>query len=272
MRFRKRQLIVPVAVAVAAFALGGSAIAITNNNSNLSGSRFIPSKLPKNTYKAGTLHVHTHTNYAHPGDKARGGFAKTVTLLFDHDGRINASGIPTCAGNFASSTTLKQAWHSCGPGAGAKRNAYLSPAGGVSGRASTAPASNFPGCVLAFNGKRTAHGLPTIVLFTRVTVVPNGHANCNKPGSNTSGSTSVTLRGTIGNTGVPGYAKKLTVPNISSAPLPLDDFTTSVRRGRYVTARCHDGDHRFRIRGTFAYSGSGQAPDTVTATQKCTVG
>ena len=271
MRFLKRHVVFAIAAAVAALAIVGSAAAITNNNSNLSGSKFIPSKLPKITYKAGKLFVHTHTNYAHPGDKAHGGFAKTVTLLFDHDGKINPTGIPTCAGNFSSGTTLKQAWHTCGPGAGSSHNAYLSPATGISGRASTAPPSNFNGCVLAFNGRKTSSGLPTIVLFTRVTLTPNGTANCTKLASNTSGNTSVTLKGTISNAGVAGFGKKLTVPHIDSAPLPLDDFTTAVKRGHYVSARCHDADHTFRIRGKFVYSGSGQAPDTVNSTQKCTV-
>src|SRR5436190_16724749 len=187
MRFRKRLVVLPIAAAAAALAIVGTATAITNNNSNLSGSKFTPSTLPKFTYKAGKLFVHTHTNYAHPGDKAHGGFVHQVTLLFDHDGRINATGIPQCAGSFSSSTTLKQAWNTCGPGAGASKNSYLSPATGVSGRASTAPPSNFNGCVLAFNGKRTASGLPTIVLFTRVRLVPNGTANCTHPGSNTGG-------------------------------------------------------------------------------------
>ena len=63
-----------------------------------------------------------------------------------------------------------------------------------SGRASTAPPSNFNGCVLAFNGKKT-NRRPTIVLFTRVTLAPNGRANCANPANNTSGNTSVTLKG-----------------------------------------------------------------------------
>jgi hypothetical protein len=139
-----------------------------------------------------------------------------------------------------------------------------------SGTASTAPASNFPGCVLAFNGKPSG-GNPTIVLFTRVTLAPNGTANCANPASNTSGNTSVTLTGTLTNAGVSDFGKKLTVPNVDSAPLPLDDFTTTVKRGSYVSIRCNDADKQWNIRATFAYSGSGQSPDTVSSSQPCTV-
>jgi hypothetical protein len=271
MRIRRRAALVALAGAAALVTVGG-ATALANNVSTLSGSKIIPSTLPATTYKQAALFVHTGTIYTAPGDKAHGGFAKTVTLLFDDDGKVTPGTIPQCAGAFASSTTLKQAWNTCGPGAGAAKNAYLSPTTGVSGRASTAPPSNFNGCVLAFNGKKTSTGLPTVVLFTRVTLTPNGTANCANPGSNTSGNTSVTLKGTISNAGVADFGKKLVVPNIDSAPLPLDDFTTTVKRGNYITARCHDTNHILNIRGTFQYSGTGEAPDTVNSTQTCTVG
>jgi hypothetical protein len=267
MRMRRR-FAIPALTAAALFAFAGIAWA---NNVSTENFTFTPSKVSHLTYTNGSLFVHTHTNYTHPGDKAHGGFAKTVTLLFDNDFKVNPGTIPKCAGAFASSTTLKQAWNTCGPGAGASKNAYLSPTTGVSGRASTAPPSNFNGCVLAFNGPLSS-GNPTIVLFTRVTLTPNGTANCTNPGNNTSGNTSVTLKGTLTNAGVTDFGKKLTVPNIDSAPLPLDDFTTTVKRGNYVQGRCFDGNHVWNMRTTFAYSGTGEAPDTVNSTQTCTVG
>ena len=258
-------------IGAAALLVAGAATALANNVSTLSGTKITPSKLPKTTFKPVSLFVHTGTTYTHPGDKAHGGFAKTVTLLFDNDGKITPGSVPQCAGAFTSGTTLKQAWDTCGPGAGSTKNAYLSPTTGVSGRASTAPPSNFNGCVLAFNGK-PSNGNPTIVLFTRVTLAVNGTANCANPGSNTAGNTSLTLKGTITNAGVADFGKKLTVPNIDTAPLPLDDFTTTVKRGNYITARCHDTNKILNIRGTFAYSGTGEAPDTVNSTEACTVG
>jgi hypothetical protein len=268
MRIRKRYVI-PALASLASLAIGGVAQAATDNTSSLSLSpktAFTPSKAPKTTFKNGKLFVHTHTNYAHPGDKAHGGFAKTVTIYFDNDFKFNTAGVPQCAGAFASSTTLKQAYAACGPNAGTSKNALIG-----TGTASTAPASNFPGCVAVFNGKPSG-GNPTIILFTRVTLAVNGTANCANPGGNTSGNTSVTLKGTLTNAGVTDFGKKLTVPNVDTAPLPLDDFTAGIQRGNYVQAKCADANKTWNYRGVFAYSGAGQATDTVNATQACTVG
>jgi hypothetical protein len=262
MRIRRRYAI-PALTAAALMAFAGLAWA---NNVSSENFAFTPSKVPKTTFKNGKIFVHTHTTYTHPGDVGHGGKAKTVTLLFDNDFKFNTSAIPKCAGAFASSTTLKQAYAACGPNAGASKNALVG-----TGTASTAPASNFPGCVAAFNGKPSGAN-PTIILFTRVTLAVNGHANCANPGNNTTGNTSVTLKGTLTNAGVADFGKKLTVPNIDTAPLPLDDFTTTVQRGNYVQGKCADANKTWNMRTTFAYSGTGEAPDTVNPIQHCTVG
>jgi len=267
MRIRKRYVI-PALASLAVLAIG-AAPAAANNVSSISltpKTAFTPSKAPKTTFKNGKLFVHTNTVYTAPGDKAHGGFAKTVTVYFDNDFKFNTAGVPQCAGTFASSTTLKQAYAACGPNAGATKNALIG-----TGTASTAPASNFPGCVAVFNGKPSG-GNPTIVLFTRVTLAPNGTANCASPGTNTTGNTSLTLTGTLTNAGVTDFGKKLTVPNVDTAPLPLDDFTAGIQRGNYVQGRCADTNKTWNYRGVFAYSGTGEAPDTVNATQACTVG
>ena len=75
------------------------------------------------------------------------------------------------------------------------------------------------------------------------------------------------LKGTLTNAGKAGYGKKLDVPNIDTQPLPLKDFTTTVKRGSYVQARCSASP--WHIQGKFTYSGTGQTPDTVTASQAC---
>ncbi len=267
MRIRKRY-VVPVLASLAVLMVG-VAQAAANNTSSISltpKTAFTPSKAPKTTFKSGKLFVHTHTNYTAPGDKAHGGFAKTVTVYFDNDFKFNTAGVPQCAGTFTSGTTLKQAYAACGPNAGNSKNALIG-----TGTASTAPASNFPGCVVAFNGK-PAGGNPVIVLFTRVTLAVNGTANCANPGNNTSGNTSLTLKGTLSNAGVTDFGKKLTVPNVDTAPLPLDDFQAGIQRGNYVQAKCADANKTWNYRGVFAYSGTGEATDTVNATQACTVG
>ena len=78
--------------------------------------------LPNNPHaiaKPASLFVHTHTNYAHPGNKAQGGFAKTVTLLFDNDFTITPGTTPKCTTAQLSGKNISQAWATCGPGAGA---------------------------------------------------------------------------------------------------------------------------------------------------------
>ena len=126
--------------------------------------------------------------------------------------------------------------------------------------------ANFNGCTLVFNGP-TSGGNPTVVLYTRVTLVANGTANCAAPAANSSGNTTVLLTGTIANAGVAGFGKKLTVPGIDQLPLPLDDFTTILKRGTYFKAKCSASP--WKVRGTFAYSGAGQAADVSNPTQVC---
>jgi hypothetical protein len=236
------------------------------DNKSCVNFQVLPSNPHNDAANPASLFVHTHTNYAHPGNKAQGGFAKTVTLLFDSDFTIAPGTIPKCTTAQLSGKNISQAWHTCGPLAGAAHNAYLSPATAVSGRTSTAPPSNFNGCTLVFNGP-TVGGNPTVVLYARVTLVANGTANCSNPASNTAGNTTVLLQGRIAPAGVAGFGKKLTVPGIDALPLPLDDFTAIVKRSSYIKARCSGSP--WHVRGTFAYSGTGQATDVSNPTQAC---
>jgi hypothetical protein len=268
MRSRRHYLGFTVAF-LAVLAVGGVASANhTSNVSSLPAFSFTPKDLPNNTtFKAGQLTVRTHTNYAHPGDKPRGGFAKTVRLRFDDDMRVNLAGIPACTATFGGSTTIAQAWERCGPGADTapEVNAYLSPPAAVSGRASTAPPSNFNGCTLVFKKSATS-----LLLFARMTLVANGTANCNNPATNSAGNTSVTLTGNLTNpTNVADFRTLLTVPNIDLQPLPLDDFLARVKRGGAFAARCRDANKLLNLRGTFVYSGTGQPTDTVNKTFGC---
>ena len=75
------------------------------------------------------------------------------------------------------------------------------------------------------------------------------------------------LTGTLSAAGKAGYGKKLDVPNVDTQPLPLKDFVTTVNKGSYVQARCSATP--LHMQTVFTYSGSGQAPDTVNATQAC---
>jgi hypothetical protein len=57
------------------------------------------------------------------------------------------------------------------------------------------------------------------------------------------------------------------LPNIDTQPLPLKDFTTTVKHGSYLQARCSASPWHFQ--GVFTYSGTGQSPDTVNTSQAC---
>jgi hypothetical protein len=274
MRLKSRYLMLGVA-SVAALTVGGIASASHKSNvSSLPTFTFAPKDLPNGTaFKAGALTVQTHTNYAHPGNASLGGKAKTVSLLFDNDIKVSLSGIPACTAGFTAGTTIAQAWERCGPGADGpgEVNAYLSPAGAVSGRASTAPPSNFNGCTLVF--KRASNKL---LLFARVTLIQNGTANCSNPANNTSGNTSTVLTGTLANVGSGDFKTRLRVPNIDQLPLPLDDFKAKVKRGGAFKARCRDTNKRLNLKGTFQYSNDGaggnpnQPNDVVNKTFACT--
>jgi len=230
-----------------------------------------PSNAPGAFSGSQSLGVRTHTNYVSPGNVSSGGKAKTVTLLFDNDFKVNtaAGGANNCLSSDVANKTVAQAYAACGP---AGKNTYLSPAGTISGRASTAPPSNFGACTMVFKGPAANQ----VLLFARVTTVANSNPNCGSVSTASPGNVTVTLTGTIAASGVAGYGQKLTVPNIDSLALPLDDFYATVKRGTnpgYFQARCPAGTTPWKLRGIFAYSGPAGNPggptDTVNKTQAC---
>ncbi len=257
---RKRGLtVITAAIAVGALAAGSVVFAATNNVSHASFS-FEPNKVPKKEYKAGKITVHTDTVFASPGSKPDGGFTKRVQIYFDKNIKFNTKAAKTCAGAFSSNTTMALAMQQCG-------KAKIG-----TGLASTAPPSDFPGCVIAFNGVPVGK-TPTIVLFTRVSFTTGGKANCSDPAHNTSGATSATLIGVL-RPASGQFGKQLDVNNIDGLPLPLDDFTSTIKKGDYVSARCNSGDKTWHVKTVHTYSGgppSPQPPVTVAETEKCKV-
>ncbi len=248
-----------VAVATASLTAVVSSSAATNNVSHASFG-FQPTKVPKKAYKAGKITVHTDTVFASPGIKPDGGFTKRVQIYFDKNIKFNTKAAKTCAGAFSSNTTMALAMAQC-------RKAKIG-----TGLASTAPPSDFPGCVIAFNGVPLGKN-PTIVLYTRVSFTTGGKPNCSDPAHNNSGDTSATLIGVL-RPASGQYGKQLDVNNIDGLPLPLDDFTSSIKKGDYVSARCKSGNKKWHVKTVHTYSGgppSPQPPVTVAETEKCKV-
>lgn len=260
----------------AALAIGG--IASANHISNTSALptwNVTPNSLPgsgtggNSPFQAVQLDVQTHTDYAHPGDMAQGGWAKTVTLFFDDDVRVNLTTIPSCTETFTNSTTIAQAWEDCGPGADTapEVNAYLSPPSEVSGTVSTASASNFPGCVLVFKKSSTS-----LMLFVRMTQVFNGPANCYNPAANTSGNFNFILTGNLSTVSAADFKTRLTIPSLDALAEPLDDIKFRLKRAAVFAARCKDTNKVLNLRGTFSYTNPGpsnQPPDTVNKKKAC---
>jgi hypothetical protein len=211
-----------------------------------------------------SLGVRSRTLFTQPGNTAQGGETKTVTLQFDNDFALNPAAVPgNCSYAEVASATIPEAYAACGPGG---ENAYLSPPGTISGRASTAPPSNYGACAMVFKGPT----LNQVILYLRATLAASSHPNCTSPANSSPGDLTVTLPGTIANAGVAGYGKKLTISNIDALQVPLDDFYATIKRGTYFQARCPAGTSPWKLRGIFAYSGSGQAADTTNTTQGCT--
>jgi hypothetical protein len=252
MKIRRRYATLLVVTAIGALAAAGAAFAITDNTSTLSAKITPNTGLSKTAYTNVSLFVHLHTNFAHPGDKAHGGFVKEVKLYFDSDGKINPGAAPVCNKNLAN-TNEKQAMALCG-------SALI---GTGTAQATSTAGATINGCVIAFNGPKNSAGQPTVILHSRF-VMPRP---CPNPSTSTAGSVDAILKGTVKPANKAGFGKMLDVPNIDTQPLPLKDFTTTVKHGSYLQARCSASPWHFQ--GVFTYSGTGQSPDTVNTSQAC---
>jgi hypothetical protein len=275
MRIKRRPAVTLALASAAALAVGGIAFANhTSNVSSLPEFKFTPSTAPKTAFVNGQLLVHTHTTYAHPHQRDLGGFTNRLTLHFDNDFQLNLTGIPSCTASFTDHTTIAQAWEQCGPGADTapEVNAYLSPPTAVSGKASTAPPSNWGACVLVFKRSSSPDRL---LLFFRLTGITNATVDCSSPATNASGSATGTLTATLGSSGIADFGKKLTIPfgNYPVSAYSVDDFRVTLKRGGFVKGRCYDANKIWNVRGIFDYSApSAQPADTVNKTQTCAVG
>jgi hypothetical protein len=126
------------------------------------------------------------------------------------------------------------------------------------------------GCVLVFNAQDgnpdVAGNQPGVLLFTRLKVP--GSFSCANPASNQGGTTSVLLQGAL--KGASGdFGTQLDVNHIPQA-LPLSDFQTTIKRGSYVSARCHDVNKVWNLRTKFTYTNP-SGTQTVNASQTCQV-
>jgi hypothetical protein len=248
MRISRRFAAILALAAAGAVAVAGIAMAAADGNHSTVEMTFSPSKVPKKTYKSGSVKVHTHTDYANPGNIAMGGNVKRAQIYFDDDIKFNTSAAPTCKQNLGN-IDMAAAMAACGKSKIGKGTAHAQP--------------NVPVCVLAFNGPK--HGKkPSVILFSRI-----GTSTCGNPKNNHTGGGSINLTGVL-KKAHGDFGKVLDVnPVYPLATLPLDDFVTTIKKGKYVQARCHDHNKTWNMKAKFTYTDN--QSDTAHAKQKCKV-
>jgi hypothetical protein len=251
MRIKRRTAVVLAIAAAGALATTGFALANTASDGNISGVKFSfkPSKLPKKKFHKGALTLGTSTSFAHPPDQP-GGDVDRVQVFIDDDIKLNGDAAPKCnPSGFSSNTTMAAAMAACGNAQIGKGLAHVAQTAG-----------GFPGCVLTFNGVNKQ-----VVLYTRI--FASTPINCSDPRNNTGGDTSVTLFGKLKKASG-DFGTMLDVDTTVTA-LPLGDFTSRIQKGKYATARCHDGNKKLNVKAVHTYNDGVKSTDKVS--EKCKV-
>jgi hypothetical protein len=252
MRIRRRTAVVLAVAAAVALTVTGFAVANTASNGNVSSVKFnfSPLKLPKKKFHKGGLTLGTKTVFNSSLPTNNGGNTKRVQLWIDDDIKLNTNAVPKCnPAGFTSNTTMAQAMQMCG-------NAKVGQ--GTAHSANTA--GNLPGCVIVFNGTNRR-----VVLYARIFT---SNFTCANPSSNNGGAVTVTLFGKL-KRAFGDFGTQLDVQNVDQTPAPLGDFTAKIKRGGYVKARCHDGNHKLNVKGKHTYTDNVTSVDNVT--RKCKV-
>jgi hypothetical protein len=191
----------------------------------------------------------------------------SVILRFDDDIALNLAGIPTCPASKVVGKNIATAYNICGPAGSQTDNAFLSPAGNVSGIGSTIPlAGGAVACTMIFKGATNN----ALTIYARAPVA-NATTGCNSPATHTGGTTTVVFTGNLTHQPVSSaYDWTLTVPGTSAANPALDDFYATVTRGAAFRARCNTSTPRpHRMQGTWDYTATGDATDSHVATHLC---
>ena len=252
MRISRRYAAILALAAAAALAAAGLAVANTASNGNVSSVKFnlSPSKLPKTKFHKAKLTLGTKTVFNPALSANNGGDTHRVQLWIDDDIKLNTNAAPKCdPSSFNSNTTMAQAMAQCGNDKVGKGTAH-----------SANTAGNIPGCVLVFNGTNKR-----VILYSRLFT---SNLDCSDPANNNGGAVTVTLFGKL--KGASGdYGTQLDVNNIhETVPAPLGDFTANIKRGKYITARCHDGNKKLNVKGKHTYTDGVTSVDKVV--KKCT--
>ncbi len=238
-------------------AAGAVGVALASTNVSTADFAFSPSKVPKNTFKSGKIHVHVTTDAAVPGQFPDFVTSK-VQLSFDDDIKFNTGSVARCG------PSPDGPWPTGTPPADALADCASKLIGKGTANVRTPGLTNLDGCVLAFNGKRSGVH-PTILLHTAIYSPAAAH-NCSDTGNTTGLATSITLIGELVNAAGGDFGKKLNV-DVPPTGNQITDFETTIRKGKYIQARCHDVNRKWNMKAKFTYSDGDH--DTVNPKQAC---
>jgi hypothetical protein len=267
---RKYFIAAMAVTALAAFAIPGTAFAVSPNVASLD-AKFNPTN-PGNVSTKGGLFVETSTliNAAGPGTPttpAKEPVPTTqVDLDFDHALTFATGSVPACTG--ALTGTTQQGMRNCvnsvigggyatlcisstGPGGACDTGGYPAP---------TTPAA--PGVV---NAQVTAYDGPSTCGTGSQACIYLQAVSDHTP----LGPTTQVLTGTLRNSPLGGdYQLRLTVPVpvIGGGAAAITDFSVGINNNVYIRNKCDDGSWSYSAKFTYL-SGT---PDTVTAPQPCT--
>src|SRR3954453_24093654 len=105
MRIRRRSALIFALIAGGALVVAGVAMATTSSFT----FSFSPSKVPKKTYKAGSLTSNLVTSYTKPGNNVPGGAVDRTQLFLDQNWKINPKAASQCSAKQLAGKTMKQA-------------------------------------------------------------------------------------------------------------------------------------------------------------------
>jgi hypothetical protein len=250
MRIRKLYAVLAAGGVVAAIAIAGVAMAASSSTFTFKTS---PSTAPKNSFQAGALFTDLRTSYTTPADPV-----ERTQIYLDKNFKVDPTTASKCSASQLSAKTMAQAMAAC-------KNALV----GKGTAQAQASFGRINACVLLFNGQ-PQNGRPTLMVFTRAQATPNSQISCANPGSNNQGNATVLLTGVF-KPATGKYGMVLDVNKITQAsPFPLTRYVTTVKHGKYASARCAAADHLWHVQIVWTYKSGAQS--TVHKTQTCTVG
>jgi hypothetical protein len=254
-RIRRRYGVILALVGAGALAISGIALGAASSTFSFKVS---PNKVPKKKFKPVKLFTDLETSYTNPGNGNPGGAVERTQIYLDKNFKINPKAAKKCSASQLSSQTMAGAMANCKKALVGKGQAQA-----------VNPTTKTPvyACVLLFNGKPQKKK-PTLQVFTRVDIT-GAKMDCSDPAHNTKGQLTVLLTGVLKNA-KGKYGKVLDVDHITKAAgLPLTVYKTTIKHGKFMTARCKAKNKTWHMQTTWTYNDGKKT--TIHKTQKCKV-